>query len=160
MIQRFSHYFRDFHDRALSRCRLAGAAQTPAAPAAPAAPARGPAGPPVPCGPGVTGKNIASDSRCFELRTYTVKARRAGLDRPAAFAFPRAHQPAVPQARHDDRRLLAAEQSRHGKHAHLRARVQRSRRARRRMEGVSVGSGMGEGAHGYAGGHRRSRRYS
>ena len=57
---------------------LAVAAQTPAAPAAPAAPARGPAGPPVPCGPGVTGKNIASDSRCFELRTYTVRAEGPG----------------------------------------------------------------------------------
>ena len=48
------------------------------APAAPAAPARGPAGPPAPCGPGVTGKNIASDSRCFELRTYTVKGEGPG----------------------------------------------------------------------------------
>lgn len=55
---------------------VAAASQTPAAP--PAAPARGPAGPPVPCGPGVTGKNIASDSRCFELRTYTVRAEGPG----------------------------------------------------------------------------------
>jgi len=54
---------------------IAAAAQ---APAAPAAPARGPAGPPAPCGPGVTGKNIASDSRCFELRTYTVKGEGPG----------------------------------------------------------------------------------
>ena len=54
---------------------VAAAAQ---APAAPAAPARGPAGPPVPCGPGVTGTNIASDSRCFELRTYTVRAEGPG----------------------------------------------------------------------------------
>jgi hypothetical protein len=54
------------------------AAQAPAAPATPAAPARGPAGPPVPCGPGVTGKNIASDSRCFEMRTYTVKGEGPG----------------------------------------------------------------------------------
>jgi hypothetical protein len=53
-------------------------AAAPQAPAAPAAPARGPAGPPVPCGPGVTGKNIASDSRCFELRTYTVRAEGPG----------------------------------------------------------------------------------
>jgi NIPSNAP len=57
---------------------VAIAGQTPAAPAAPAAPARGPAGPPAPCGPGVTGKNIASDSRCFELRTYTVKGEGPG----------------------------------------------------------------------------------
>ena len=63
---------------ACSRSRSPGSAQTPAAPAAPAAPARGPAGPPVPCGPGVTGKNIASDSRCFELRTYTVKGEGPG----------------------------------------------------------------------------------
>ena len=33
---------------------------------------------PPPCGPGVTGKNIASDSRCFELRTYTVKGEGPG----------------------------------------------------------------------------------
>lgn len=57
---------------------LTAEAQAPAQPAAPSAPARGPAGPPVPCGPGVTGKNIASDSRCFELRTYTVKPGGAG----------------------------------------------------------------------------------
>ena len=57
---------------------VAASAQVPAAPAAPAAPARGPAGPPVPCGPGVTGKNVASDSRCFELRTYTVKGEGPG----------------------------------------------------------------------------------
>jgi hypothetical protein len=31
------------------------------------------AAPTPPCGPGVTGKNIAKDSRCFELRTYTVR---------------------------------------------------------------------------------------
>jgi hypothetical protein len=42
---------------------IAAAAQAPAAPAA--APARGPAAPTPPCGPGVMGKNIASDSRCF-----------------------------------------------------------------------------------------------
>ena len=40
--------------------------------------ARGPAAPTRPCGPGVTGKNIASDSRCFELRTYTVKGEGPG----------------------------------------------------------------------------------
>lgn len=54
---------------------VAAAAQTPADPAAPA---RGPAGPPEPCGPGITGKNIATDSRCFELRTYTVKGEGPG----------------------------------------------------------------------------------
>lgn len=59
---------------------ITAAAQAPAAPAAPSAPARGQAGPPVPCGPGVTGKNIASDSRCFELRTYTVKPGAGSID--------------------------------------------------------------------------------
>ncbi len=54
---------------------IAAAAQ---APAAPAAPARGPAAPTPPCGPGVMGKNVASDSRCFELRTYTVRAEGPG----------------------------------------------------------------------------------
>ncbi len=51
----------------------AAAAQAPAA-----APQRGGAAPTPPCGPGVTGKNIASDSRCFELRTYTVKGEGPG----------------------------------------------------------------------------------
>src|SRR5262245_63515225 len=37
-----------------------------------------PAGPPAPCGPGVTDKNVAPDSRCFELRTYTVRAEGPG----------------------------------------------------------------------------------
>ena len=53
----------------------AASAQAPAAP--PAQPAV-PAGPPAPCGPGVTDKNAATDSRCFELRTYTVRAEGPG----------------------------------------------------------------------------------
>jgi hypothetical protein len=48
------------------------------APAGQAAPQRGGAAPTPPCGPGVSGKNIASDSRCFELRTYTVKGEGPG----------------------------------------------------------------------------------
>ena len=37
-------------------------------------PARGPAPPPTPaCGPNLAMKNVAKDSRCFELRTYTVR---------------------------------------------------------------------------------------
>ena len=55
----------------------APAPQGAAAPAAQAA--RGPAGPPAPCGPGLTGvKNVAPDSRCFELRTYTVRPEGPG----------------------------------------------------------------------------------
>jgi hypothetical protein len=57
---------------------LAAAAQAPATPPAQGAPARGGAQPTPPCGPGLTGKNIASDSRCFELRTYTVRAEGPG----------------------------------------------------------------------------------
>jgi hypothetical protein len=49
-------------------------AQTPAPPAG-----RGPSGPPAPCGPGLTDvKNVVADSRCFELRTYTVRAEGPG----------------------------------------------------------------------------------
>jgi hypothetical protein len=63
---------------AIAGSAATAAAQTPAAPA-PAAPAgRGGQAPTPPCGPGVTGKNIASDSRCFELRTYTVRAEGPG----------------------------------------------------------------------------------
>lgn len=44
-----------------------------AAPAAPAAQAaRGPQ-PTPPCGPNLTIKNVDKQSRCFELRTYTVR---------------------------------------------------------------------------------------
>ena len=55
---------------------IAANAQAPAQ--TPAAPARGGQAPTPPCGPGVTGKNIASDSRCFELRTYTIRAEGPG----------------------------------------------------------------------------------
>lgn len=48
------------------------------APAAPAPAGRGGQAPTPPCGPGLTGKNIASNSRCFELRTYTVRAEGPG----------------------------------------------------------------------------------
>ena len=33
-----------------------------------------------PCGPNVTMKNVAKDSRCFELRTYTVKEGSGNID--------------------------------------------------------------------------------
>jgi hypothetical protein len=58
-------------------------AQAPqgAAPAAAAAPARGQRGPAAPCGPNIAGdlgKNTAPNSRCFELRLYTVDPTRDG----------------------------------------------------------------------------------
>jgi hypothetical protein len=43
--------------------------------------ARGPAAPPAPCGPNIAGdlgKNTAKDSRCYELRMYTVDKSRVG----------------------------------------------------------------------------------
>ena len=43
-----------------------------AAPAAPASAARGPQPTPA-CGPNLTIKNVDKQSRCFELRTYTVR---------------------------------------------------------------------------------------
>jgi hypothetical protein len=42
---------------------------------------RGPAAPPAPCGPNIAGDlgaNTAKDSRCFELRMYTVDKSRVG----------------------------------------------------------------------------------
>ena len=45
---------------------------------------RGPATPPTPCGPNIAGdlgKNTAKDSRCFELRMYTVDPSRDGVGR-------------------------------------------------------------------------------
>ena len=55
---------------------LLGASQVLAGQAPPGSqPARGPApAPPTPaCGPNLAMKNVAKDSRCFELRTYTVR---------------------------------------------------------------------------------------
>jgi hypothetical protein len=43
---------------------------------------RGPSAPPGPCGPNIQGdlgKNTARDSRCFELRMYTVDPSRDGV---------------------------------------------------------------------------------
>ena len=72
MIQRFPN---------ISSILMTGALVVSVAAAAQAqapAPQRGGGAPTPPCGPGVTGKNIASDSRCFELRTYTVKGEGPG----------------------------------------------------------------------------------
>src|SRR5215468_2046120 len=82
----------------VSACVVFGVVATKGAPgpragqaveAAPAAPAargqgrgqRGPAVPPAPCGPNIApplGTNTAPDSRCFELRMYTVDESRVG----------------------------------------------------------------------------------
>jgi hypothetical protein len=72
MIQRFPHI-----SSILVPCALVVSMAAVAGAQAPA-PQRGGAAPTPPCGPGVTGKNIASDSRCFELRTYTVKGEGPG----------------------------------------------------------------------------------
>ena len=57
-----------------SAVMFAGAGLALAAQAPPGGqPARGPAPPTPACGPNVAMKNVAKDSRCFELRTYTVR---------------------------------------------------------------------------------------
>ena len=43
-------------------------------------PARGPAPPTPACGPNVPMKNVAKDSRCFELRRYTVREGAGNID--------------------------------------------------------------------------------
>jgi hypothetical protein len=59
----------------------AGIAAVVAAGAHAQTPARGPAPVPTPaCGPNLTMKNVAKDSRCFELRTYTVKEGGGNID--------------------------------------------------------------------------------
>lgn len=75
MIDRLHHFSRLALSGALAALfSVAVLAQAPAAPAG-----RGtPPAPTPPCGPGLKGKNIASDSRCFELRTYTVRAEGPG----------------------------------------------------------------------------------
>src|SRR3954471_12253607 len=62
---------------------VSASAQTPAAPAPAAQPqpaqgGRGRGTPTPPCGSAVTGRNMAPTSRCFELRTYTVRAEGPG----------------------------------------------------------------------------------
>ena len=52
---------------------LVGAGHVMAGQAPAGHPARGPAPPTPACGPNVAMKNVAKDSRCFELRTYTVR---------------------------------------------------------------------------------------
>jgi hypothetical protein len=55
------------------------AAQTaPAQPPARGGGGRGAAQPTPACGPAASGKNIAKESRCFELRTYTMRPDGAG----------------------------------------------------------------------------------
>src|SRR5262250_985233 len=57
-------------------------AQAPQGAQAPARGQRGPAAPPAACGPSIAGdlgKNTASNSRCFELRMYTVDPTRDGV---------------------------------------------------------------------------------
>ena len=70
MIKRAGLYF--FVVFVCAAAVATGSAQAP--PAAPAAPA----GPPAPCGPGVKDKNVAPASRCFELRTYTIRPDSQG----------------------------------------------------------------------------------
>ncbi len=55
-----------------------GQGSGPAAPASQAPSGRGGAAPTPVCGPGVTMPNVAKDSRCFELRTYTVQPGSPG----------------------------------------------------------------------------------
>lgn len=79
MTQRFGWISPIFAAGVLFLLASTGFAQTPQAQTPPAAPGgRGAAAPTPPCGPGLKGKNIASDSRCFELRTYTVRAEGPG----------------------------------------------------------------------------------
>ena len=74
-----THRFGILHAIVVSGLFIAAAAAVGAqAPAAPPSGRGGSPNPTPPCGPGVTGKNIASDSRCFELRTYTVRAEGPG----------------------------------------------------------------------------------
>jgi len=73
--------------RVLSTERVLAAPSPQAAQGAPAAQdgkagKKGPTAPPAPCGPNIQGdlgKNTAQDSRCFELRMYTVDPTRDGV---------------------------------------------------------------------------------
>lgn len=62
---------------AIASLMLTGVLVSFAAPAAAQAPAPSNA-PPGPCGPGVTGRNVMTDGRCFELRMYTVDPKGPG----------------------------------------------------------------------------------
>ena len=77
MIQRFRPFTSIMTGLLFATLALPLLAQAPAAPGAPQG-GNAPAGPPPPCGPGLSDKNAAPDSRCFELRTYTVRAQGPG----------------------------------------------------------------------------------
>src|SRR5215468_945648 len=65
----------------VSACLVFGVVATKGAPAPQGRGQRGPAGPPAPCGPSIApplGTNTAPNSRCFELRMYTVDESRVG----------------------------------------------------------------------------------
>lgn len=69
MTERFGTICRVLMTAMAMTAAVAGAAQN-------APPAQAP---PAPCGPNLTGvKNVAPDSRCFELRTYTVQPDSPG----------------------------------------------------------------------------------
>jgi hypothetical protein len=73
MIKRAALYF-----FVVFSCVAAVAVGSAQAPSAPPAPPAAPAGPPAPCGPGVKDKNVAPASRCFELRSYTIRPDSPG----------------------------------------------------------------------------------
>ena len=74
MIQGIRHLSRIAVCGAMALTAVSVLAQAPA----PQAGRGAQANPTPPCGPGLKGKNISSDSRCFELRTYTVRAEGPG----------------------------------------------------------------------------------
>jgi hypothetical protein len=68
---------------ALLACSAAPSPLAASAMQAGQAPARGAAPAPAPtpaCGPNLSMKNVAKDSRCFELRTYTVREGSGNID--------------------------------------------------------------------------------
>ena len=79
MTQRFGWISPLLAAGALLAIASTGFAQAPQAQTPPPAAGGGRgAAPTPPCGPGLKGTNISSDSRCFELRTYTVRAEGPG----------------------------------------------------------------------------------
>jgi hypothetical protein len=75
MIQRFRPFTSILTGLLFATLALTLSAQVPAAPQGGNA---AQAGPPPPCGPGLSDKNAAPESRCFELRTYTVRPQGPG----------------------------------------------------------------------------------
>ena len=130
MTQRF-RFLPIFLTGVVVAASTAAAAQAPAG-QAPAAPARRSGSPDTAVWSRIDGQEHRDRFAVFRAPDLHRPRRRTGLNRPASRPLPSAHEPPVPEARHDHRRFLAAAERGHGTDADLPAGVQGVRPETRR----------------------------